>query len=562
VTGAGPLHVLLVDDDEVDRLSVKRLLRRTHFAASVHECADPAAALAIAGRGGFDCVLLDYNLPGTDGLALLRDMRAKMETVPVIALTGQGGEEIAVELMKGGAADYINKNTLTAERLERSLRYALSTQRAEEERRLLLWREQRAREEAQAANRAKDEFLATLSHELRTPLNAILGWSRLLVGGNLNAETSRRAIEIIDRNTRLQAQLIEDLLDISRIITGKLRLDLRLVPVRQIVEAALESVRPAADARGIAIETDLADAGDAILCDPARMQQIAWNLLSNAIKFTPEDGTVRIAVTREEATITIHVSDTGMGIDQEFLPHVFDRFRQQDSASTRAHGGLGLGLSIVGHLVQLHGGTVEASSGGTGQGATFSVCVPLAPIRATQIEVMDETAPAPFAERPVLDGVRVLVVDNEADARSLLRVVLEGCGAEVDEAHSSHEALERIAQRVPDVLLSDIAMPGEDGYTLIRKVRGLESPAGQLPAAAFTAFATATDRARALLAGYQAHIPKPVEPSELAAVVAALAGAPWSGRVDGRQGAVAEPASNCRRICTSAAGSTGLATWQ
>jgi signal transduction histidine kinase len=520
---AQTLRVLLVDDDEVDRLAVTRLLRRTHFEAVVHECTDQASALAAASSGGFDCVLLDYNLPGTDGLSLLRELRARSETVPVIALTGQGGEEIAVELMKAGAVDYINKNTLSLERLERSLRYALAIHRAEEERRLLLQREQRAREEAQAANRAKDEFLATLSHELRTPLNAILGWSRLLVNGNLNAETAQRAIEIIDRNTRLQAQLIEDLLDISRIITGKLHLDLRAVPARQIVEGALESVRPSADARKVTLDAEFATAGDAILCDPARMQQVVWNLLANAIKFTPEGGTIRVAVTGDDSTVVIRVTDTGMGIEPDFLPHVFDRFRQQDGASTRAHGGLGLGLSIVRHLVELHGGTVDASSAGPGEGATFSVRVPLAPIRASQLDVMNGTANA-FADLPSLTGLRILVVDNEGDARVLIRVVLEGCGATVDEATSASAAIDQIRRQVPDVLLSDIAMPGEDGYTLIARVRALDGPARTLPAAALTAFATATDRARALLAGYQAHIPKPVEPSELAAVVAALAG--------------------------------------
>ena len=521
---ADPLRILLVDDDEVDRLAVTRLLRRSHFDAAVHECTDPASALAAAGTGGFDCVLLDYNLPGTDGLSLLRELRARSETVPVIALTGQGGEEIAVELMKAGAVDYINKNTLSLERLERSLRYALAIHRAEEERRLLLQREQRAREEAQAANRAKDEFLATLSHELRTPLNAILGWSRLLVGGSLNPETAQRAVEIIDRNTRLQAQLIEDLLDISRIITGKLRLDLRAVAAGQIVEAAIESIRPSADARRITLEADLAAAGDTILCDPARMQQVAWNLLANAIKFTPEGGTVRVSVTRDQSTIVIRVADTGIGIEPDFLPHVFDRFRQQDGASTRAHGGLGLGLSIVRHLVELHGGTVDAASAGPGEGATFSVRVPLAPVRASQLDVMNGAADAVFADLPSLAGLRILVVDNEADARGLLRVVLEGCGATVIEATSVSGAMEQIRQQPPDVLLSDIAMPGEDGYALIRKVRALEGPVRLLPAAAFTAFATASDRTRALLAGYQAHIPKPVEPSELAAVVGALAG--------------------------------------
>ena len=518
-----PLQLLLVDDDEVDRLAVKRLLRQTRFDVTVEERTDRRSALAAFAPGAFDCVLLDYNLPGADGLEILRELRSKGASVPVIALTGQGDEEVAVALMKAGAADYLNKNSLTAERLERSLRYALALHRAEEERRLLLEREQRARQEAQAANRAKDEFLATLSHELRTPLNAILGWARLLSSGSLDTETARKAIEIIDRNTRLQAQLIEDLLDISRIITGKLRLDLRAVPVGEILEAALESVRPTAEAKRIHIDVQPRDGNEAILCDAARMQQIVWNLLTNAIKFTPEGGTISVGAQRDDSTMVITVTDSGIGIAPEFLPYVFDRFRQQDGASTRAHGGLGLGLSIVRHLTELHRGTVKAESAGEGRGATFLVRVPLAPLRAGQMELIESEAHA-LGDLPSLANLRVLIVDNEPDARALMRAVLEGCGATVDEAEDAAAALRSVQVQRPDVLLSDIAMPGEDGYSLIRKVRALDGPARMLPAAAFTAYATATDRARALLAGFQAHIPKPVEPSELAAVVGALAG--------------------------------------
>ena len=375
-----PLHILLVDDDEVDRLAVKRLLRQTRFDAVVEERSDRSAAMAALTPQAFDCVLLDYALPGADGVEILKEIRAKGQTVPVIALTGQGDEEVAVELMKAGAADYLNKNSLTAERLERSLRYALALHRADEELRQLLEREQRARQEAQAANRAKDEFLATLSHELRTPLNAILGWARILSTGNLDPQTARKAIEIIERNTRLQAQLIEDLLDISRIITGKLRLDLRIVPVSRIIDAALDSVRPAADAKRITIDATLVNPDQSLLCDAARMQQVIWNLLTNAIKFTPDGGTIRITAERvDDSALVIGVADSGMGIAPDFLPFVFERFRQQDAASTRAHGGLGLGLSIVRHVTELHGGTVEAKSEGEGRGATFSVRVPLAP---------------------------------------------------------------------------------------------------------------------------------------------------------------------------------------
>jgi len=523
---AAPFRILLVDDDEVDRLAVKRLLRQTGIEAEVEERTDVAGALSAAQDERFDCVLLDYRLPGTNGISFLNDLRSRGLDVPVVALTGQGDEEVAVELMKAGAADYLNKNTLTADRLERSLRYALAMFRAEEERRLLLEREQRARLEAQAANRAKDEFLATLSHELRTPLNAILGWAQLLAGGQLSETTARRAVEIIERNTRLQAQLIDDLLDISRIVTGKLRLDLKPVTVRSILEAAMDSALPAATARGVALVRQSDDSLDAIFCDPSRMQQVIWNLLSNAIKFTPEGGVVTLGERREGGMLVLSVADTGAGIEPQFLPHVFDRFRQQDPASTRKHGGLGLGLSIVRHLVELHGGSIEAHSEGEGKGAVFTVRVPLSPIAAEEPGPGEGRDAATRARAALhsLEGVRVLVVDNEADARGLVTAILESCGAEVTAVESAAEALKEIRYQRPDVLLSDIAMPGEDGYTLIRKIRRLESPESPLPAAALTAYATDGDRAEALMAGYQAHLAKPIEPSELTAIVAALAG--------------------------------------
>ena len=519
---AEPLRILLVDDDDVDRLAVRRLLRQAGIAADIDERCDRAGALAAAQQGRFDCVLLDYRLPGTDGVSLLRDLRDRGIAAPVVALTGQGDEEVAVELMKAGAADYLNKNALTPERLERSLRYALAMARAEDERRLLLEREQRARREAQAANRAKDEFLATLSHELRTPLNAILGWTQLLASGQLTETMAGRAIEIIERNTRLQVQLIDELLDISRIVTGKLRIDPRPIRVRTVVDAAVESVLPSAAAKGVALSRDLADGTDAILCDPARMQQVVSNLLSNAIKFTPEGGTVTLAERRDGGEIVLTVSDTGAGIEPEFLPHVFDRFRQQDPAGTREHGGLGLGLSIVRHLVEQHGGSIEAASAGEGRGATFTVRLPLSPIAAAESTAGGSDLDA-AAEAPSLEGVHVLVVDNEQDARNLVTAILERCGATVTAVESAAEALAQIRSDRPDVLLSDIAMPGEDGYSLIRRVRRLDGPDTPLPAAALTAYASASDRAEALLAGYHAHLRKPVEAAELASVVASLA---------------------------------------
>jgi signal transduction histidine kinase len=502
---------------------VKRLLQQAGIHADVEEHTNPAGALAAANERTFDCVLLDYRLPGADGISLLRDFRTRGLGVPVVALTGQGDEEVAVELMKAGAADYLNKNTLTSERLERSLRYAMALFRAEEERRLLLEREQHARMQAQAANRAKDEFLATLSHELRTPLNAILGWAQLLAGGQLEESTARRAVQIIERNTRLQAQLIDDLLDISRIVTGKLRLELKTVTIQSILDAALESSLPTAVTKRITLAREMNSPADTILCDPARMQQIIWNLLSNAIKFTPEGGEVHLTQGRQGGMLAVEISDTGVGIEPEFLPHVFDRFRQQDAATTRVHGGLGLGLSIVRHLVELHGGSIEACSDGKGRGATFVVRVPVAPV-TTDDDAHDRTRiPSNGGgELPSLEGVRVLVVDNEADARGLVSAILENAGAVVTAVDCASDAFEAVRAQRPDVLLSDIGMPGEDGYSLIKRVRQL-TPGAPLPAAALTAYASASDRTQALVAGYQAHIAKPFEPTELITLVAGLA---------------------------------------
>jgi signal transduction histidine kinase len=363
-------------------------LRDSRLDVTVEERGSRDGALEALASASFDCLLLDYQLPGSNGLETLAAIRATGNRVPVVALTGQGDEELAVSLMKAGAADYLTKSGLAPERLERSLRYAIALHRSEEERLLLLIREQQAREEAQAANRAKDDFLATLSHELRTPLNAMLGWTALLASGHLDEATTKRALEIIDRNTRVQAQLIEDLLDISRIITGKLRLEFGAVDMSVILEGAMESVRHTAEAGEVAIDASVA--GEAsLLCDAARMQQVIWNLLSNAIKFTPAGGRVSVHAGVLGGRLIVTVTDTGAGITPDFLPYVFERFRQQDSATTREQGGLGLGLSIVRHVVEGHGGTVSATSEGAGKGATFVVDMPLAPAGVA----LDEASP-------------------------------------------------------------------------------------------------------------------------------------------------------------------------
>jgi PAS domain S-box-containing protein len=403
--------------------------------------------------------------------------------------------------------------------------------RAGEERERLLRREQGAREEAERANRLKDEFLATLSHELRTPLTAILGWSRMLQTNGFDEAAARRALETIERNARTQTQLIDDLLDVSRIITGKLRLDVRAVDLPAVVTAGTETLRPAAEAKDIRLQILLDPHAGPISGDPDRLQQVVWNLVSNAIKFTPKGGRVQVRLERAGSHVEITVSDTGQGIPQEFLPHVFDRFRQVDQTTTRTHGGLGLGLAIVRQLVELHGGTVHVESRGEGKGATFTVSLPLLPVRAERRAAEAEQRVHPKAHTgavvcpPELNDLRVLVVDDEPDTRELLSAVLTNCGARVTQAGSAAEALEQLGRERFDVLVSDIGMPGEDGYSFIRRVRALTPErGGRTPAAALTAYAREEDRIRSLMAGYQMHVPKPVGPNELAAVVANLAG--------------------------------------
>ncbi len=393
--------------------------------------------------------------------------------------------------------------------------------RVEEERERLL-------REAQEANRLKDEFLATVSHELRTPLTAILGWAHLMRGGQLEGDGAAKALETIERNARSQAQLIDDLLDVSRIVTGQLRLDVVPVSPHSFIDPAVEAVRPAAEAKGVRLQKVIDTGVGAIMGDPARLQQVVWNLLTNAVKFTPRGGRVQVRLERVNSRIEIAVSDTGAGIDPEFFPHVFERFRQADQRTTRQHGGLGLGLAIVRHLMELHGGTVRADSAGEGTGATFTVTLPVAPIHRRE-EAKERVAPAtpdllPAHECPErLDGLRVLVVDDEPDARELLSVGLGQCGAEVTAASSTREALEAVAAAKFDVLISDIGMPREDGYELIRRVRELPPGAGgKTPAIALTAYARTEDRLRALRAGFEMHVSKPVELTELVVVISNL----------------------------------------
>ena len=404
-----------------------------------------------------------------------------------------------------------------------------ASKRARADAELVAAQNERLYRQAEESSRLKEEFLATISHELRTPLSAILGWARMLRMGQLSPENSAKALDTIERNARAQAQLVDDLLDVSRIITGKLRMDVRPSDPNSFIDAAVEAVKPAADAKGVRMHKVVDTGAISIPGDPVRLQQVVWNLLSNAIKFTPRGGRVQICSQRVNSHLEIVVSDTGQGISSDFLPHVFDRFRQADQKTSRQHGGMGLGLAIVRHLVEMHGGSVRANSEGEGKGATFTVMLPITPVYQVDSSgsrvhpgARDLLPPNDITDR--LDGLRILVVDDEPDTRELLKQGLEYCGAKVRVAGSAAEALDELKMSLPDILISDIGMPGSDGYDLIREVRRLPvARGGKLAAIALTAYTRIEDRLQALRAGYDMHVPKPVELAELVAVAASVA---------------------------------------
>jgi PAS domain S-box-containing protein len=404
-----------------------------------------------------------------------------------------------------------------------------AAQRGRDEAEAAAHENERLLRETREANRLKDEFLAMLSHELRTPLTAILGWAHMLRTGQFDESNVANAYETIERNARAQAQLIDDLLDVSRIITGKLRLDMRAVNPNASIDSAVEAMRPGAESKGVRIRKIVDTGVTSVAGDPVRLQQIVWNLLSNAVKFTPRGGLVQLRLSRVNSHVEIAVIDTGQGIAPEFLPHVFDRFRQADQRITRTHGGLGLGLSIVRHLVELHGGTVHAESEGEGRGSTFTVKLPVAPVYM-ETEAGERVHPTARETLPNygcpdrLDGLKILVIDDEPDTLEMLRIGLTNCGAEVTVAGSAGSALEALASSMPDVIISDIGMPDMDGYELMRKIRALPpEQGGRVPAVALTAYARTEDRLQALRSGYQMHVPKPVELAELVTVTASLA---------------------------------------
>ena len=397
--------------------------------------------------------------------------------------------------------------------------------RTEQELDQLLIRERTARADAEKANRLKDEFLATLSHELRTPLNAVIGWSRILKSGRLDNESSGHAMEVIERNAWAQKQIIEDILDVSRVITGKLQLHLGPVNLVSVVNAALDAVKPALEAKDIRVETQFQDGLKVIAGDADRLQQVVWNLLSNASKFTPPGGVVGVQVNQDQTYVEVKISDTGPGIAPEFLPHVFERFRQADGSTTRTHGGLGLGLAIVRHLVELHGGAIGAENRTSDSGAIFTVKIPLPSTELNLTSMPSTTALEEHVTEVDLQDLRILVVDDELDALDLLTIDLVAHGAQVRTATSANEALQLLQSGQFDLLISDTAMHGIDGYSLIKQIRKREGENGEhIPAIALTAYARTQDRVRAIAAGYNTHVAKPVEIRELVTVVKCLTG--------------------------------------
>lgn len=519
---APPVTILHVDDDDANRYAVTRSLQRAGF--KVEEAATGEQALQKMSAHP-DLVILDVRLPDINGFEVCRRIKADPATssTPILHLSASyvSSQDKATGL-EAGADAYLIRPVEPVE-LVATVNALLRQRNTEEALR-------RSKVEAEMANRLKDEFLATLSHELRTPLNAIIGWASLLRAGQVSAQDMSEGLETIERNAKAQAQLIEDLLDVSRIISGKLRLDVQQVELQPVVEAALASVYPAADAKGVHLQRVLSSSGTTVTGDPGRLQQVVWNLLSNAVKFTPRDGRVMLTLARAGTHVEIVVDDSGEGIDLEFLPHVFERFRQADSSSRRQKGGLGLGLAIVRHLVELHGGTVEASSEGKGKGSRFTVTLPVTAVQRyagpeEQKSMGERRAAGSLDCDPVLTGARVLVVDDEEDSRRLITRILEDCEAQVTAVGSVREAFSAIRSATFDVLISDIGMPVNDGYDLIRELRALPPDrGGRIPAIALTAFARNEDRRRALLAGFQVHLPKPVDPAELLAVVASILG--------------------------------------
>lgn len=508
-------RVLIVDDNPQDRLLIRRALAAEFSDLSVIEVRNQQELDAALAQVRFDVAVTDYQLRWTDGLKVLAAVHAADAAVPVVMFTNTGSEEVAASGLRMGLADYIIKIPAHFGRLAHGVRTALSNADVQRRERDLIRRERDALRIAEQTNRMKDEFLATVSHELRNPLNAIRGWVQVLQMSH-GHDTVVRATRALTRNTEALARLIEDLVDESAINAGKLRLRIEVVDFQAALTAALDSLRLAVTAKRLDLEVTITPDLPPVAADPTRLQQVVVNLLLNAIKFTPEGGWIEVRLERVDSSIQMTISDNGQGIRSEYLPFIFDRFSQQDGATTRSHEGLGLGLSIARHIVELHGGTIRADSDGEGRGATFHVRLPVAAALVPQ--QFNST------RQKRLSDIRVLVVDNDVEARDVLKQILENVGAVVTTARSAAEAYASIRTDLPDVLICDIGMPVEDGYSLIRRIRGDSDPAiASLPAAALTAYASTQDRLRALEAGFQFHLSKPVTVANLTGIVGVLA---------------------------------------
>jgi signal transduction histidine kinase/ActR/RegA family two-component response regulator len=528
-----------------DAAITQRILKAEGIASEI--CTTLDGLVDAIARGAGAVVLAEETLVPSGNEALTRQLRSQesWSDLPIIvsASEASGGREgFGVLNALGEAGNVILlerpvhvramvgavQSALRARRRQYASRDVLRVLAASEaELKRLVAREREARAYVESVSRSKDEFLATISHELRTPLNAVLGWARMLNTRQLGADARVRALQAIERNAVAQAKLIEDLLDMGRIISGKLRIAFEVVTLPVVIDAAVETVKPALQAKGIHFEARV-DPEACVMGDPGRLQQIVWNLLSNAVKFTPKGGHVRLTLARADAFVELEVSDEGQGITPSFLPHVFQRFHQQDGSTTRSHGGLGLGLAICRQLVELHGGTIEAESEGVGRGAAFRVRLPAMAMRETPASPPVRAArvddDAPLAPARELESLRLLIVDDQADARELVAAVVASCGARPIQAASAAEAFSLIARERPDIIVSDIGMPLEDGYSFIRRVRALPaSQGGRTPAVALTAYVRAEDGQKAADAGFELHLPKPVEPADLLSALGTLA---------------------------------------
>ncbi|MBI4696402.1 MAG: response regulator [Gammaproteobacteria bacterium] len=537
-----PVNILLVDDQPAKLLSYESIL--AGLGERLVRAASGLEALQILLKIEVAVVLIDVCMPEIDGFELTSMIREhpRLSKTSLILVSGVTVEDDA--RLKGydsGAVDYVSvpiipeilrakvavfaelfRKNHALENLNRELEQRVEARTAQIEK--LLVRAEDARREAEAANRLKDEFLATISHELRTPLHAISGWIEILKVPGVDAATRAKAVETIERNARLQGRLVGEILDVSRIITGRLRLELAPLDLNTVVEAAIDTLRPTAAAKDVALHAALGTAPVTLTGDAQRLQQVVWNLVSNGVKFAQQGGNVWVALGGDETAVELTVLDDGPGIAPEFLPYIFERFRQGDSSSTRPHQGLGLGLAIVRHLVEMHGGRVDAANRSDRPGARFVVRLPRAAVEWPAALQPATTQDAREKPESALSGVRVLVVDDEADGREAVAALLEKWGAAAHVASSASEAYALVPRALPHVLIADIEMPGEDGYTLVRRLRALPAAeGGALPAVALTAYAGPDDRARALAAGFQAHLAKPVEPLALLDAVRALA---------------------------------------